>query len=331
MLALYVFFLILGFALLVKGADWFVDGSAGVAGKCRISPLVIGLTVVALGTSLPELCVSVTSAIRGSTDIAIGNVVGSNIVNILLILGCSALVCGLPVQKSSLVLDLPVLLLSSALLVVLGFWGSAISRSDGLIFLAVFAAYMALLLVKAKKERKNEGMLEVEPAGEKKPKGRIGQWFAHMEQKAWFLVLLILVGAGMVVGGGMLLVYAAEEIARLFHVDERIIGLTVVAIGTSLPELVTSVVAAFKKETDIAVGNVIGSNIFNILLVAGTSSLFQPLRFLPEVNLVDALVALAAAGLLYLLALFKGHKLGKVAGAIMLACFLGYYVYLFVA
>ena len=331
MLALYVFFLILGFALLVKGADWFVDGSAGVAGKCRISPLVIGLTVVALGTSLPELCVSVTSAIRDSTDIAIGNVVGSNIVNILLILGCSALVCGLPVQKSTLVLDLPVLLLSSALLVGLGFWGSAISRYDGLIFLAVFAAYMALLLVKAKKERKNEGMLEVEPAGEKKPKGRIGQWFAHMEQKAWFLVLLILVGAGMVVGGGMLLVYAAEEIARLFHVDERIIGLTVVAIGTSLPELVTSVVAAFKKETDIAVGNVIGSNIFNILLVAGTSSLFQPLRFLPEVNLIDALVALAAAGLLYLLALFKGHRLGKVAGAIMLACFLGYYVYLFVA
>ena len=331
MLALYVFFLILGFALLVKGADWFVDGSAGVAGKCRVSPLVIGLTVVALGTSLPELCVSVTSAIRGSTDIAIGNVVGSNIVNILLILGCSALICGLPVQKSSLVLDLPVLLLSSALLVGLGFWGSAISWYDGLVFLAVFAAYMAILLIKAKKERKNEVMLEVEPAQEKKPKGKIGQWFARMEQKAWFLILLILVGAGMVVGGGMLLVYAAEEIARLFHVDERIIGLTVVAIGTSLPELVTSVVAAFKKETDIAVGNVIGSNIFNILLVAGASSLFHPLRFLPEVNLIDALVALAAAGLLYLLALFKGHKLGRIAGAIMLACFLGYYVYLFVA
>ncbi len=336
MLALYIFLLVLGFALLVKGADWFVDGSAGVAAKCKISPLVIGLTIVAFGTSAPELCVSVTSAIEKSTDIAIGNVVGSNIVNILLILGLSSLLHALPVQKNSLVLDLPVLLVASALLVGLGAWGNALSWWDGLILLAVFAAYMAILLTKARKDQKRRGALP-DPDGEsaeekpkeKKPKGKISLWFEKMEQKVWFLIVLVIVGLAMVVGGGTLLVDSAKYIAQYFGVSERIIGLTVVAIGTSLPELVTSVVAAAKGETDIAVGNIIGSNIFNVFIVAGLSSLFYPLTFTLEGNLVDALVALGAAALLFVLALFKGHKLGKVSGAFMLVCFIGYYTYLF--
>ncbi len=332
-LALQIFLLVLGFALLVKGADWFVDGSAGAAGKCGISPLVIGLTVVAFGTSAPELAVSVTSAIKHSTDLAIGNVVGSNIVNILLILGLSALIHKLPVQKNSLVLDLPVLLLASALLIGLGYWGSALQWWDGLILLIVFAAYMTTLLVLARREQK-AGRAELEktaPQEEppKKPKGKVGQWFERMEQKTWFLVLLIFIGLAMVVGGGTLLVNAARGIATYFGVSERIIGLTVVAIGTSLPELVTSVVAAAKGETDIAVGNIIGSNIFNVFFVAGASSLFYPLAFTTG-NLIDALVALGAAVVLYAFALIKGHKLGKIAGAVMVACFLGYYVYLFV-
>ncbi len=329
--------LVIGFALLVKGADWFVDGSAGIAGKCKIPPLVIGLTIVAFGTSAPELCVSVVSAIKGSTDLAIGNVVGSNIVNILLILGLSAVLHALPVQKDSLRLDLPVLLLASALLVGLGLWGEAVEWWDGLILLALFAGYMFLLLRGALKEQKRLKLAEQpaeEPKKEKKPKGKIGQWFDRMEEKTWFLILLALVGLGMVVGGGTLLVDAAKAIAssEYFHVEERIVGLTIVAIGTSLPELVTSVIAAIKGETDIAVGNIIGSNIFNILLVAGASSLFCPLRFTVSgaaSNLIDAVVALAAVALLFALSLFKGHKLGKVAGAIMLLCFIGYYVYLF--
>ncbi|MDE6273721.1 MAG: sodium:calcium antiporter, partial [Clostridiales bacterium] len=165
---------------------------------------------------------------------------------------------------------------------------------------------------------------------QEKPKNKLSLWFESMQQKSWFLVILTIVGLGMVVGGGTLLVDAARYIAERFGVSERIISLTVVAIGTSLPELVTSVVAAVKGETDIAVGNIIGSNILNILLVAGVSSLFYPLKFTLEGNLIDAIVALGAAVVLTLFALFKGHRLSKVAGIVMLGCFLGYYIYLFV-
>ncbi len=326
--------MLLGFVLLVKGADWFVDGAAGIAGKCHVSALVIGLTIVAFGTSAPELCVSVTSAVQKSTDISIGNVVGSNIINILLILGISALFHTLPVQKNSLILDLPVLLLASALLIGLGIWGNALDWWDGLIFLAVFAVYMFFLIRGALKEQKAQKEAGPPPSGgEKKPRGKIGAWFDRMEQKTWFLILLTLAGLGMVVGGGTLLVDNAKAIAGRFGVSERIIGLTVIALGTSLPELVTSVVAAIKGETDIAVGNIIGSNIFNILIVAGISSLFCPLAFSSSgvtSNLIDACVALGSAAVLYVFSLIKGHRLGKIAGAVMLACFIGYYAYLFV-
>ena len=329
LLILWIFLLILGLALLVKGADWFVDGAAGIAGKCKISPLVIGLTVVAFGTSAPELAVSVTAAIGHSTDIAVGNIVGSNISNILLILGVSSLVHVLPVQKNSVRLDLPVLLIASALLIGLGVWGNAVSWWDGLILLLVFAAYMALLLTGAFKQRK-AGTL---PPPEEKPapRGKVGGWFFKMEQKTWFLIVLTVVGLCMVAGGGVLLVEGAKYIARYVGVPDRIIGLTVVAIGTSLPELVTSVVAAKKGETDIAVGNVIGSNIFNILLIGGISSLFYPLAFSLSTNLIDALVALAAALLMALLACLGNRRLGRAAGAVMLCSFVAYYVYLFVA
>ena len=332
MLYLWIFLVILGFAFLIKGADWFVDGAAGIAGKCKISPLVIGLTVVAFGTSAPELAVSVTSAIGHSTDISIGNVVGSNITNIFLILGFTALIHPLPVRKNSLTADIPVLLLASALLVGLGAWNCALEWWDGLILLAVFTGYMALLIRTTLRERNeaqtiNEGgMSETEP-----PKTALGRWFARMEEKTWFLILLTLVGLGLVVGGGTLLVDGAKYIASYFGVTERIIGLTVVAIGTSLPELVTSVMAASKGETDIAVGNVIGSNIFNIFFVAGIASLFYPLTFTLAGNLVDALVALGAAIVLLLCALLGRRKLGHASGAAMLLLFIGYYVYLFLA
>ncbi len=332
LLILWIFLLIVGFALLVKGADWFVDGAAGIAGKCRISPLVIGLTIVAFGTSAPELAVSVTAAIRHSTGIAIGNVVGSNIANILLILGLSALIRALPVKKSSLFLDIPVLLLASALLVGLGAWGEALNRWDGLIFIVIFAGYMTLLFLRARKEQRAlpESPQPAETKPEKEPKTRVGKWFAAMEEKTWFLALITVIGLGMVVGGGTLLVEGAKYVAKFFKVSDDVVGLTVVAIGTSLPELVTSVVAAAKGETDIAVGNIIGSNIFNIFLVAGVSSLFYPLAFVRPDNLIDGIVALCAAALLYACALLGRKKLGRIAGALMLASFIGYYVYLFV-
>lgn len=322
MLYLWIFLIVVGLVLLVKGADFFVDGAAGIAGKCRISPLVIGLTVVAFGTSMPELAVSVTSAATGSTDLSIGNVVGSNIANILLILGVSALVCKLPVRRASLVLDIPVLLIASVLLIGLGIWGGALEWWDGLIFLAVFAVYMVILMRGARKDPPI-------PEEEKIPKSRLGIWYAHKKERTWFLVVLTVLGLGMVVGGGTLLVEGAKYVARAAGMSERVIGLTVVAVGTSLPELVTSVVAASKKQTDIAVGNIIGSNIFNILLIAGVSSLVAPLEFRMTDNLIDALVALTAAVLLYWLAMFDKHRLGKTAGIVFLLGYAAYYVYLF--
>ncbi len=332
LLILWIFLLVVGFALLVKGADWFVDGAAGIAGKCRISPLVIGLTVVAFGTSAPELATSVASAVKAYSDqtavaISLTNVMGSNITNILLILGLSALIRTLPVKKSSLVLDIPVLILSSALLIGLGAWGGKLEWWDGLIFLLVFAGYMALLFVHARREQK-KSVAEAPAAEKEPPRGKFAAWMARMEEKTWFLILLTLVGLGMVVGGGTLLVNGATYIATYFHVDSGIIGLTIVAIGTSLPELVTSVIAAHKGETDIAVGNIIGSNIFNVLLIAGVSSLVHPLPF-DNTRLVDALVALGAALMLLLFTLIFRKKLGKIAGAVMLLSFVGYYIYLF--
>ena len=322
MLCLWIFLIVVGLVLLVKGADFFVDGAAGIAGKCRISPLVIGLTVVAFGTSMPELAVSVTSAATGSTDLSIGNVVGSNIANILLILGVSALVCKLPVRRASLVLDIPVLLIASVLLIGLGIWGGALEWWDGLIFLAVFAVYMVILMRGARKDPPI-------PEEEKIPKSRLGIGYAHKKERTWFLVVLTVLGLGMVVGGGTLLVEGAKYVARAAGMSERVIGLTVVAVGTSLPELVTSVVAASKKQTDIAVGNIIGSNIFNILLIVGVSSLVAPLEFRMTDNLIDALVALTAAVLLYWLAMFDKHRLGKTAGIVFLLGYAAYYVYLF--
>ncbi len=330
MLYIWILLIVVGFALLVKGADWFVEGAAGIAGRCRIPALVIGLTVVAFGTSAPELAVSVTSAVRHATDISIGNVVGSNITNILLILGLSALIRPLPVQRVSLRLDIPVLLLASVLLVGLGVWGGALQWWDGLILIAVFSGYMALLFALARREQRELLARGEQPVQEEDPpRTKLGQWMKRMEEKLWFVILLTAVGLGFVVGGGTLLVDGARYVAEYFGVSERIIGLTVVAIGTSLPELVTSVVAAAKGETDIAVGNIIGSNIFNIFLVAGVSSLVYPLTFTVEGNLVDALVALGAAVLLLVAALLGKRKLGRAAGAAMVLSFIGYYVYLF--
>lgn len=331
MLALWIFLLIVGFVLLVKGADWFVDGSAAIAQRLKIPALVIGLTVVAFGTSAPELAVSIASAVRHSTDIAVGNVVGSNIANILLILGVSSLFHNLPVQKSSIRLDMPVVILASILLIVLGWIGESLNWVDGVILLVVFAFYMFLLFRQTIRDQKKGVALQVElPSVEEDvPKGKLGAWIKKNMEKNWFLILLVLVGLAMVAGGGSLLVKSAEEIAIFFHIDDRIIALTIVAIGTSLPELVTSVVAARKGETDIAVGNILGSNIFNIFLVAGMASLFYPLAFTHN-NLIDAIVALAAALLLFVFGIAnKKHELNKISGAVMLVCFVGYYVYLF--
>ncbi len=337
---LAILWLIIGFACLVKGADWFVDGAAGLAAKLRIPALVIGLTVVAFGTSAPELATSLVSAAKGDVGIAIGNVLGSNIMNILLILGLSALICSIPVQKDSLFIDLPVLVGSSLLIVLFGAFDDQIDRYEGAIMVCALVGYTALLIWKALRSRKKEATMSaldshevVSEAEEELPQKGFGAWYNTMKGKGWFLGVLTLVGLGFVVGGAMLAIEGATTIANALGVPQKVIGLTVVAIGTSLPELITSVTAAKKGETDIAVGNIVGSNIFNILMVAGMSALIVPLPFSSEgvSFLSDGIISLGTACLLALFTYLPKHKLRRVSGIVMLAGFVGYYAYLFIA
>ena len=332
-IVLAIVFLFVGFLMLVKGADWFVDGAAGLAAKLRIPQLVIGLTVVAFGTSAPELATSVISAVKQDVGIAIGNVLGSNITNILLILGLSALFTALPVQKDSLKIDLPVLLGSSALIVVFGVTGNEIERWEGLIMVAVLVGYTVFLIVNALKHRTDAPDLEnheiVEEDGAKKG---FDAWYEKMKEYGWFLAVATVVGLAVVVGGAMLAVEGATTVAESLGVSQNVIGLTVVAIGTSLPELITSVTAARKGETDIAIGNIVGACTINLLLVLGASSTITPLPFSSQgvSFMTDGFIALASAGLLALLCYLPSHTIKRWGGVIMLLGFVAYYVYLFI-
>ena len=298
--------LAIGFVMLVKGADWFVDGASGIAEKFRIPPLIIGLTIVAMGTSAPEAAVSITATLKGTADITVGNIVGSNILNVLVILGLSAVITPLAVGKSTVRYELPFLIGITVLLLLLGLDGT-VSLTDGLILLLFFALYLVYLFVMAKK-----GMAEIEESDK------------HL--KLWQALLATAVGLALVIYGSDLTVDAASAIARMLGLSERFIGLTIVALGTSLPELVTSVTAARKGSADIAIGNIVGSNVFNILFVVGLSSLVRPVPFAANFR-VDLLVALAAVVFL-LLASFRKRKLSRVDGAIMLAGYAAYFVYL---
>ena len=308
---LYVLLLALGFVLLSKGADVFVDGSASVATKAGIPQLVIGLTIVAMGTSAPEAAVSISSAIAGSAEIAVGNVVGSNILNVLIILGLSATIVPLAVRKISLVLDIPMVLLATVVLFVLGLFGS-INFIGGIILLLIFIGYMAILFINAKKPKK-PGELEEEDAPIK-------------VMPVWKSIIFIVLGLGMIVLGSDVTVDSATALARIFGVSERFIALTIVALGTSLPELFTSVNAAIKGNADIAVGNILGSCIFNILFILGLTSLIIPVPFESKF-LIDTIVAFVAV-LLILLFSLKSKKLARWAGIVMLVAYAGYFVYL---
>ena len=306
---LQLFLLIVGFILLMKGADWFVDGAAGIADKLGIPQLVIGLTIVAMGTSLPEAAVSITSATNKSAGIAIGNVVGSNIMNVCVILGLTAVICAIPVQKSTVKIELPFTIGITVVLAVLGLLDNQVTRFEGVILWIFMIAYLIYLWKMAKNGKPQEDETE---EGKKKP--------------IWLMIVMVLVGAAMIVIGSDVTVDAACRIAEIFGMDERLIGLTIVAFGTSLPELVTSITAATKGKTDIAVGNIVGSNIFNILFVAGTTALIAPIPYSPDF-MVDSLVAIGAVVLLFLCVLPK-KKLGRLGGVILLLGYAGYFVYI---
>ena len=295
--------LAVGFVLLVKGADWFVDGSAGIAARLGIPQLVIGLTIVAMGTSAPEAAVSITAALRGSADITVGNVVGSNILNILVILGLAASLTTIAVAKSTLYREIPYMVAITVLLLVLGRDGT-LSLLDGVILWAAFLVYLGYLFFMAR-----SGQGETEEISANRPLWKMGLW--------------TLVGLGAIVLGSHVAVTGATAIARILGLSERLIGLTIVALGTSLPELFTSVSAARRGNADIAIGNIVGSNIFNILFVVGTSALITPVPFAaPFIS--DTLIAIVAAVLLWICCIHHA-RLSRIGGVAMLASYATYF------
>ena len=302
--------LIVGFVMLTKGADWFVDGSSALAFRLGIPQLVIGLTIVAMGTSAPEAAVSITSALKGNEGITVGNVVGSNIMNILLILGIASVIVPLAVQKSTRMIEIPYMIAITVLFGVLGYTGEMVTRVEGGILWIAFLIYLGYLLWMAKKGKEDN-------ESDEKQKSLPVQ------------LLMILAGLICIVLGSDFVVDGATEIAKGIGISDRIIGLTIVAFGTSLPELVTSIAAARRGNADIAIGNIVGSNVFNILFVAGTSALISPIVFESKFVL-DTAVATATAVLLLVCVCNKESKLKRSGGIIMLAAYAAYFVKLLI-
>lgn len=310
-IALQIVLLVVGFVLLIKGADILVSGASSIAANFKISKMLIGLTIVAFGTSAPELAVSISSLLAGTTDMLLGNVIGSNIMNILLLVGMGAIICPIVVKKSTVAKELPILLLISTALVVLfldvslaGGSGNEITRADAIVCLLFFAIFVYYLITMARKKRDNKP---------EKPQYKLGKSF-----------LFTLLGLAGIIGGSQLVVSGASTIASSIGISDRMISLTVVALGTSLPELVTTITAAKRKETDLIVGNIIGSNIFNICVVLGVPvALFgsvSPKSF----EIIDLVMMLGSAALLWLF-VEKDHKITRLEGSILLILFAIYY------
>lgn len=299
--------LAIGFVMLVKGADWFVDGAAGVADRFGVPQLVIGLTIVAMGTSTPEAAVSITAALKGNAGITIGNIVGSNILNILIILGITSAIVSVAVAGSTIRYEIPYMLLITGILFGMGYTGNVVTFWEGVILWLAFLAYLFYLFLMAKKNK--------EAAVEENGKSPM-----------WKLVLMAVLGLVLVVWGSDVTVDAATVIAQRAGLSERVIGLTIVALGTSLPELFTSVSAAMKGKADIAIGNIVGSNIFNILFVIGTAALITPVVFEPNF-LIDTVIAIGAGSML-LLCVFRKRKLTRFHGILMLLGYGAYFIYL---
>lgn len=315
-IALQSVLLIVGFVLLIKGADWLVNGASSVAANFKVSKLLVGLTIVAFGTGAPELAVSFSSLISGDTDILIGNVIGSNIINVLLLIGIAAVIHPIKVKKATVSKELPLLLLISTALIVLLLdtnlaeaVTNTFSRADAIICLLFFGIFLYYLISLARKNKKEAKKVE-------KPQYKLGKSF-----------LLVILGLICIIVGSELVVNSASFIAAAIGVSERIISLTVVALGTSLPELVTTITAARKGESDLLVGNIVGSNIFNICVVlalpVAISGGITPNNF----EIID-LVMLVFSSLLLCLLARRDHKISRMNGGLMLAIFTIYYGYI---
>lgn len=300
--------LVIGFLLLIKGADFFVDGSASVAKKLRVPSMIIGMTIVAMGTSAPECAVSIAASVKGSNTMAISNVIGSNIFNLMIVCGACALFAPLAVKVSTLKQEFPLSILAAILLLGMGYMGMSINRVEGIILMVIFALFLVWMVWAAKKARNNTEAEEIETLS------------------GWKCLVYIVGGLIAIVIGGDVVVDSASAIAAAFGLSQTLIGLTIVACGTSLPELVTSLVAAKKGETDMALGNVIGSNIFNILLVLGVAATVSPMVVLKD-NLIDDIILIAVSLLIWIFA-WRKKELNRIHGVIMIIIYAAYVVYI---
>ncbi len=309
-MVLQILWLLVGLALIVFGADWLVDGASAIARKAGISEFVIGLTIVGFGTSCPELVVSLTGAIQGNADISVGNVIGSNIFNTLLILGMTAVIAPIAVTRSNSRRDIPIVVLVTFLFAFFCVSGSEIKRWEGVVFLLIFIAYMVYCF------KTDDGSSSREAAEVK-------------VRNIWIAILLVAVGLGGLILGGQLFVNNATAIARALGVSDKFIAITLLAGGTSLPELATCIVAAAKKKDQLALGNVLGSNVFNILLILGASAVVTPLSTL-AITWVDLAVILLSVVMVWLWTYTgKRYKIDRWEAILMLLCFAGYYTWLF--
>ena len=309
-----VLLLIIGFAFLVKGADAFVEGSSSIAKHFHVPSLIIGMTIVAMGTSLPETAVSVTASIAGSNALAVSNAVGSNIFNLMVVIGVCAVLTPVAVQKSSLKIDIPFSMVCALLLLVLGHDRMMLTRVNGLILIVLFAFFILYMIRSAQHSMNNEDSEFAAEAAEMK--------VMSVPKSLIFIVIGI---AGITLGSDWV-VDGAKTIASAFGISENLIGLTIVAFGTSLPELMTSIVAARKNEVDMALGNAVGSNIFNILMVLGIASALSPIAFIQE-NIIDIIILVGFSFIVWLMAWTK-HRLDKLEGLAMILLYAGYVVYI---
>lgn len=309
--------LVIGFVLLIKGADFFVEGSSSVAKKFNVPSLIIGMTIVAMGTSLPELAVSVTAAITGNNTLAVSTVSGSNIFNLMVVCGACALFAPLTIEKNTLMKEFPFSIVCAGLLVVLGFIGMKLGRVDGIILLVIFVAYLFWMIYSAKKARSEGDKFETEEE-------EMAEEIKILPM--WKCLLYIVGGMIAIKFGGDFVVNGASSIAAGFGLSQTLIGLTIVALGTSLPELVTSIVAARKNEVDMALGNVIGSNIFNILLILGVAAAISPVTFIME-NIIDIIILIIMSTVVWIFA-WTSKKINRKEGIIMLLVYVVYMVYI---
>lgn len=322
-IAAVILLLAVGFAFLVKGADFFVEGSSSIAKKLKVPPIIIGLTIVAMGTSLPETAVSVTASLVQNNELAVSNVVGSNIFNLMFVIGVCSILTPIMVQKATVVRDIPLSLGCALFLLVLGISGlgdkagMTLGHADGVIFLIVFAGYIFTMVRSAMKARAAGQKVEIEGVEE----------CDNMKELSYGKsILFLIVGAAAIAFGGDFTVDTASRIAIELGMSQTLVGLTIVSIGTSLPELVTSVVAARKNEVDMAVGNAVGSNIFNILMVLGISSAISPVALIRE-NIIDIVLLMVFSVMVWIFAGTR-KKIERKEGIIMVVVYLVYCAYI---